>query len=241
MHSGEMYLATVSVTAGGGHSPWYVHGADGTAGAPTGLPGGDRRCAKPGQTGSRQPLTSGWVRADSSGSLLPRDREGASHRKNHYICLCTRWCKRRGHMQQSQSRFPFVSGIFCIIARCIWLAGRCASFAHAGRALFLHFQACVPFLPGLAAPGVRPAAQVEGLLHEPGCLLSRFGKKILSHRGPLPNAGRPSLHSARSFIPYGLSGPGLGCQPLNGGPSKVVTQLAARTSLSQTRKWATKK
>ena len=49
------------------------------------LLGGDRRCAKPGQTGSRQPLTSWWVRADSSGSLHPRDREGASHRQNHYI------------------------------------------------------------------------------------------------------------------------------------------------------------
>ena len=68
------------LVAGGGR-PRDIHGA----GAPS-LPGGDRRCAKPGQTGSRQPLTSWWVRADSSGSVFPRDREGASHRKNHYIC-----------------------------------------------------------------------------------------------------------------------------------------------------------
>ena len=65
-------------------------------------PRGDRRCAKPGQTGSRQPLTSWWVRADSSGSVYPRDREGVSHRKNHYI-----QCGTLGRLPSRHNRRPY--------------------------------------------------------------------------------------------------------------------------------------
>ena len=121
-------------------------------------------------------------------------------------------------MQQSQSYFSFVSAIFCIILRCIRLAGRGVFFAHAGRAHFPYSQALALFLLGLAAPGVRPASQVEGLLNEPDPRLYRFVEKFLSPRGPLPSTGRPSQHSARSFIPHGLPGPGYVIVLRNGGP-----------------------
>ena len=121
--------------------------------------------------------------------------------------LSTR-AKGRGHTQQSQGRFHPESVISSTAMRCVWPAASRAISAHADGTLFRCFQARVPFLPGLTSHGVMPTLQVEGLLREPGRHLSRFANLSFTFLGPLPSAGRPSQHSARSFIPLGLTGAG---------------------------------
>ena len=121
--------------------------------------------------------------------------------------LSTR-AKGRGHTQQSQGRFHPECAISATAMRCVWPAGPRTISAHAGGTLFPGFQARVPFLPRLTSHGVMPTLQVEGLLREPGRHLSRFANLSFTFLGPLPSAGRPSQHSARSFIPLGLTGAG---------------------------------
>ena len=118
--------------------------------------------------------------------------------------LSTR-AKGRGHTQQSQGRFHPECAISATAMRCVWPAGPRTISAHAGGTLFPGFQARVPFLPRLTSHGVMPTLQVEGLLREPGRHLSRFANLSFTFLGPLPSAGRPSQHSARSFIPLGLT------------------------------------
>ena len=121
--------------------------------------------------------------------------------------LSTR-AKGRGHTQQSQGRFHPECAISATAMRCVRPAGPRTISAHAGGTLFPGFQARVPFLPRLTSHGVMPTLQVEGLLREPGRHLSRFANLSFTFLGPLPSAGRPSQHSARSFIPLGLTGAG---------------------------------
>ena len=132
------------------------------------------------------------------------------------ILICARRVQGWGHVQQSRGPFHPEGVISATAMPRVRPAASRAISAHAGGTLFRCVQARVPFLPRLAAHGVMPISQVEGLLREPGRHLSRFAifsfriSQSTAERGPAEPAQRTQLPPARPHWGTFLRTRGLG-------------------------------